>query len=78
MSKLNDLASNNNTTLDADAGSHKMHLWMTHWDNEDNDDGVPHIKASISMHLPLEEVEELIKGLKLRLVKCYEARVKAI
>jgi hypothetical protein len=72
MNKPKNLASNNNTVLNTEVGSHSLHLFMTHW-TEDNE-----IDKSISMHLSLEEVERLIKELKHRLVGCYKARVEAL
>jgi hypothetical protein len=66
------LASTNNVTLNGAVGSHKLHLYMMVWNKEGD------IDKEISMHLSLEEVEELIKGLKYRLVQCYKAKVERI
>lgn len=76
MNKLKNLASKNNTTLDADVGSHSLHLFMTEWEPKPDEEG--EIIGSISMHLSLEEVEHLIKELKHELVRCYKARVETL
>ena len=36
------------------------------------------IDREISMHLSLEEVEDIIKGLKRKLKLCYEAKVEKL
>jgi len=66
------LAQRYGATLSTGVGAHSLHLFMITVDKEGK------IDAEISMHLPLEEVEELIKRLKHKLVLCYEKRVKQI
>lgn len=68
------LACANNATLSAGVGSHSLHLFMI----KRNKDGDIDADISISMHLSLEEVEELIKGLKHKLKLCYESKVEKL
>jgi hypothetical protein len=68
------LAVSGNATLSADVGSHSLHLYMIMVNNRENNK----IEKEISMHLSLEEVEELIKGLKRKLKLCYEAKVERL
>ncbi len=62
----------NSTALNAEVGSHSLHLYMMRWAEEGK------IDETISVHLSLKEVEDLIIELKHKLIKCYEARVEAI
>lgn len=68
------LAVSGNSNLSAGVGSHSLHLYMIRVNNK----GDNTIEKEISMHLSLAEVEELIKGLKRKLVLCYKARVEKI
>ena len=66
------LAVDGNATLNAGVGSHNLHLYMRRVNREEN------TLKEISMHLSLEEVEGLIRGLKHKLKLCYEAKVEKL
>jgi hypothetical protein len=69
-----DLAVSGNSRLSADVGSHSLHLYMIRVNNKEDNT----IEKEISMHLSLAEVEEMIKGLKRKLVLCYKLRVEGM
>jgi len=79
------LSSTDKVTLNADCGPEKMHIYMTSWvDDPDSagevgPNGIPQkIDKSISMHLSLLEIENLIKRLKENLKTCYAYKVKQL
>lgn len=74
------LAVSGNVTLNAGVGSHNLHLFMIKTNKIKNESGQDRLEIDkqISMHLSLEETEDLIKGLKHRLARCYEAKVEKL
>jgi len=75
---LENLAVSGSATLNADVGPHSLHLYVIKTNEIKNESGYARLEIDkqISMHLSLEEVEDLIKGLKRKLKLCYEARVR--
>jgi hypothetical protein len=70
---IRNLVVSNNDIIGADVGSHNFHLYMRRINKEKNV-----IDKEISMHLSLEKVEDLIKGLKRKLKLCYESKVEEL
>ena len=70
---IRNLVVSGNDIIGADVSSHNFYLYMRRIDKEKNV-----IDKEISMHLPLEEVENLIKGLKRKLKLCYEAKMEKL
>jgi hypothetical protein len=68
-------SNNSFTTLNAGVKSCGIHLYMINWHRSEDETS---IAKEISMHLSLEETEDLIKGLKHRLELCYESKVREL
>jgi hypothetical protein len=82
------LSTTKSVTLNADCKPDRMHIYMTSWvddpngEKETGSDGVEQVEQkiehSISMHLSLLEVENLIKRLKENLKTCYAYKVEQL